>query len=71
MHHTTLLKMIFLLVLGSWVQKGESQVVISPEIGVSYMPFGYDDIGRKKGVNLLLGLSGQIQLTPSSFFSSS
>jgi len=70
MYLTTSLKVILLLALGFWVQIGESQVVISPEIGVSYMPFG-TDLGGKKRVDFLFGLSGQIQLTPSSFISPS
>ncbi len=69
MYHTTSLKMIFLLVLGFWVQKGESQVVISPEIGISYMRIGNHPhlIDVKNSVDFVIGLSSRIQFASASF----
>ncbi len=64
---------ILLFVLGFYVQKVESQVVISPEVGVSYMPVGNHPIviDTEKNVNFIFGLSGRVQFTTRSFMSTS
>ncbi len=71
MHLRIFSSIILLFALLFWMQKGDSQVVISPNVGVSYMPLSTDLDRKYKRADFLLGLTGRVQLTPATYFSCS